>query len=217
MKPGIILCISLPLIAALPSSPLITRQSSIRNDLSGNSPCKPYTLIYARGTGEAGNIGGATANSFISALASQVGDSNLAVQGVDYPAVWADALQGGSQAGATTMAQLVELAASKCANGTKIVMSGYSQGGFLVHNAAKQLSSAAAAMVSSVVIFADPLPGQPVGSIPSYKVYSICNQGDNVCQPQLGDWKKGIAAVHGNYGIRGAEAATFVVGDRHLI
>ena len=44
---------------------------------------------------------------------------------------------------------------SQCAN-TKVVMSGYSQGGQLVHNAAKQLPSAVASKVAAAVIFGDP-------------------------------------------------------------
>jgi dienelactone hydrolase len=39
---------------------------------------------------------------------------------------------------------------------TKIVMSGYSQGGQIVHNAAKALPASTMAQVSSVVIFGDP-------------------------------------------------------------
>ena len=46
------------------------------------------------------------------------------------------------------MAQLTARAMSQCPN-TKVVMSGYSQGGQLVHKAAKQLSAAVAAKVSS--------------------------------------------------------------------
>lgn len=39
---------------------------------------------------------------------------------------------------------------------SKVVMVGYSQGGQLVHNAAKMMDSATAAKVSSAVIFGDP-------------------------------------------------------------
>jgi cutinase len=42
-----------------------------------------------------------------------------------------------------------------CPN-TKLVVSGYSQGGQLVHNAMAQLPPAMAANVSKVVIFGDP-------------------------------------------------------------
>jgi cutinase len=44
---------------------------------------------------------------------------------------------------------------STCPN-TKVAMSGYSQGGQLVHNAAKLLPAATMAKLNSVVIFGDP-------------------------------------------------------------
>ncbi|KAI9716282.1 MAG: hypothetical protein M1812_005507 [Candelaria pacifica] len=102
---------------------------------------------------------------FFSALGS-----NVTFQGVAYRALWEDALAGGNEAGNIMMAQLVEMAAKKCAHGSKIVMSGFSQGAFIVHGAAKLLSAVATAKVSSVIIFGDTLPGQPVGNIPSDKV-----------------------------------------------
>lgn len=46
-------------------------------------------------------------------------------------------------------------ALSSCPN-SKIVVSGYSQGGQLVHNAAKLLPAETMKAVSSVVIFGDP-------------------------------------------------------------
>lgn len=39
---------------------------------------------------------------------------------------------------------------------SKVIVSGYSQGGQIVHNAAKLLPAATMAKVSSVVIFGDP-------------------------------------------------------------
>jgi cutinase len=61
----------------------------------------------------------------------------------------------------TIRASLVQSVVSQCPN-TKVVMSGYSQGGQLVHNAAKLLPAATMARVSSVVIFGD--PGKPYTS-----------------------------------------------------
>lgn len=39
---------------------------------------------------------------------------------------------------------------------TKVVMAGYSQGGQLVHNAAKMLDSSTTSKVAAAVIFGDP-------------------------------------------------------------
>jgi len=52
-------------------------------------------------------------------------------------------------------AAMIQGTAQNCPN-AKIVMSGYSQGGQLVHNAAAMLPAATMAKVSSVVIFGDP-------------------------------------------------------------
>lgn len=72
----------------------------------------------------------------------------VAVQGIEYPADIPGFLAGGDKAGSTAMAGMVATAASKCPD-TKIVMSGYSQGGQLVHNAATMLSADMMAKVNS--------------------------------------------------------------------
>jgi predicted esterase len=80
-----------------------------------------------------------------------VGTDNLAVQGVDYPASVQGFLAGGDANGSTLIAQLISQATSQCPN-SKVVVSGYSQGGQLVHNAAKMLNASAAVAVSSGMI-----------------------------------------------------------------
>ncbi len=60
--------------------------SDTQNDLLNGTPCKNYTVIFARGTTSPGNVGESTGPPFFQAIASLVGASNLAVQGVDYPA-----------------------------------------------------------------------------------------------------------------------------------
>jgi predicted esterase len=57
-------------------------------------------------------------------------------------------LAGGDANGSKLMAQLIGQAQTKCPN-TKVVISGYSQGGQLVHNAAKMLNATTATAVSS--------------------------------------------------------------------
>ena len=95
---------------------------STRNDLEGE--CRAVTVIYARGTTEAGNVGAIAGPPFFDALDDALGDGAVAVQGVDYPADIAGYLAGGSKEGAATMAGHVSEAASKCPD-TKIVISGY--------------------------------------------------------------------------------------------
>lgn len=104
--------------------PVERRQSSsTRNDLV-NGACAEVTVIFARGTTEAGNVGSITGPPFFTALDNELSDLQVAVQGVNYPADIAGFLAGGSKDGAATMAGLVRTARSKCPN-TKIVLSGY--------------------------------------------------------------------------------------------
>lgn len=116
----------LTLTSAL-AAPLHPRQlatSDTENDLTDGSACKAVTVIFARGTTESGNVGTLAGPPFFAALATDIGASNLAVQGVDYAADIAGFLEGGDPTGSQTMASLVEQAFSQCPS-TKVVMSGY--------------------------------------------------------------------------------------------
>lgn len=77
-----------------------------------------------------------------------MGPGMVAVQGVEYAADIPGFLAGGDAAGSATMAKLVGDAITKCPD-TKVVMSGYSQGAQLVHNAGMMLSAADAAKVNA--------------------------------------------------------------------
>ncbi|WYZ42194.1 hypothetical protein EsH8_V_001089 [Colletotrichum jinshuiense] len=178
------------------------------NQLTDGTACRKVTLIWARGTTQSGNVGeaGSEGPVFFNALAARVGTANLAVQGVDYPASILGFLLGGDSAGSTTMANLVARAVTQCPS-TKIVLSGYSQGGQLVHNAASKLTAAQTARISAVLIFGDPFDGQAVGSIPSSKVKVICHDGDNICDGGII-----ITADHRNYEQDAPAAAAFVAG-----
>ncbi|KXH66676.1 cutinase [Colletotrichum salicis] len=192
-------------------SPAISKRqynSDTFNQLTDGTACRKVTLIWARGTTQSGNVGeaGSEGPVFFNALAGLVGTSNLAVQGVDYSASILGFLAGGDAAGSTTMANLVARAVTQCPS-TKIVMSGYSQGGQLVHNAASKLTAAQTARVSAVLIFGDPFDGQAVGSIPASKVKVICHDGDNICDGGII-----ITADHRNYEQDAPAAAAFVAG-----
>ncbi|PSN74559.1 cutinase-domain-containing protein [Corynespora cassiicola Philippines] len=177
------------------------------NQLTDGTACRPITVIYARGTTQQGNVGDpqAVGPLFFNQLASRVGGtSQLAIQGVTYPANVAGFLQGGDPAGSTTMTNLISQAASRCPN-TKIVLSGYSQGAQLVHNAAQRTSAANAARVAAVVVFGDPKRGQSFGSIASSKILTICHDGDNICEGGII-----ITPAHTNYQQDAPAAAQFV-------
>lgn len=118
--------------------------SSTENGLSGS--CKNLTLIFARGTNEDGNVGSIAGPPFFSKLWEALGTDTVAVQGVDYTADVTGYLDGGSAAGSKKMLELINKASTKCPD-TNIVISGYSQGAQLVHNAAKKLTSAVTARI----------------------------------------------------------------------
>lgn len=92
-----------------------------RNELQ---ECRPVTVIFARGTIEVGNVGALVGPPFFSALGLAIGDENVGVQGVDYPATVIGYLEGNDAEGAATLASLIEQAASLCPL-TQIVLSGY--------------------------------------------------------------------------------------------
>jgi cutinase len=112
-------------------------------------------------------------------------------------------------------------ASTRCPS-TKIVISGYSQGAQVAHNAAQRITAAAAARVAAgksspivsnrsltnrylVVVFGDPKKGQSFGSIPTSKVLTVCHTGDNICEGG-----SSITAAHLNYQRDAPTAAQFV-------
>lgn len=121
--------------------------SVTRNELG---ECKPVTVIFARGTIELGNVGSITGPPFFNALDVLLGADKVGVQGVDYPATIAGYLEGGDKAGAQTLADLTNQAASQCPD-TQIVLSGYSQGAQLVHLGEAEISPDTASRVAAVV------------------------------------------------------------------
>ena len=102
---------ALPITGPAASDPVLLdiRQlgSNTRNDLTNGSPCKAVTVIFARGTGESGNVGSIARPPFFTALGSTLGSSNVAVQGIDYSASVAGFLSGGDTTGSSTAASLV--------------------------------------------------------------------------------------------------------------
>lgn len=85
------------------ASPLEPRQNlagTTQNGLGG--ACKGMTVIFARGTTEAGNVGSVAGPPFFQALSKMV-NGDMAVQGVDYPADIPGFLAGGDANGSKKM------------------------------------------------------------------------------------------------------------------
>lgn len=81
---------------------LLTGQATTYNELSG--ACKTYTVIFARGTNDPGNVGVLVGPPFFEALRTAVGSSALAIQGVNgYDADIDGYLAGGDAGGITSM------------------------------------------------------------------------------------------------------------------
>lgn len=107
----------------------------------------------------AGNVGLFTGPSFFTALRNYInGSTTLAIQGVPYPASIPGFLVGGSPFGSALMASLVNKTAAACPN-TKIVLSGYSQGCQVVHNAMSLINAPAPAAATALP--ADAAPAAP--------------------------------------------------------
>ena len=99
------------------------RDSDTQNDLL-DGVCKTVTVIFARGTLESGNVGSLAGPPFFDALDTDLGTSNVALQGVDYAASIEGYLEGGDPAGAANLSSLANLASTQCPS-TQIVLSGY--------------------------------------------------------------------------------------------
>jgi len=104
----------------------------------------------------------------------------------------------------TKRAAEIQQAYAQCPD-TKLVASGYSQGGQIVHNAAALLPAEVGSWISSIVIFGDPDDGQAIPNVAASKVDTYCNSGDNICVN--GDL---ILPAHLTYGLDATAAAAFV-------
>lgn len=118
------------------------------NQLTDGTACREMTILFARGTAESGNVGALAGPPFFQAVVNIIGADNVAVQGVDYGATIAGFLEGGDPTGSSTLASLIAQAETQCPD-TALVVSGYSQGGQLVHNAASEITAAQTALISS--------------------------------------------------------------------
>ncbi|KAH8726934.1 cutinase, partial [Phaeosphaeriaceae sp. PMI808] len=178
--------------------------SSSENGVTGKNCCTDMTVISARGTGEPGNFGFVSGPPMLKALRSKLGNTRVTAQGVDYPASPSGNTNLGADGG-KKVADLVATAISQCPN-TKIIVSGYSQGGMVVHNAFK--NGLSASKVAGAVIFGDPLKPQKVGGLSADKVKQFCGTFDSICG---GGGDGGATGGHTSYGSSVDAAATFAI------
>ncbi|KAF2184855.1 carbohydrate esterase family 5 protein [Zopfia rhizophila CBS 207.26] len=182
---------------------------STENGVADKNCCTDLTVIFARGTGETGNMGTIAGPPMVKALRSKLGADRVTVQGVDYPASAAGNANLGASGG-PAMAESVKAALSQCPS-TKVVVSGYSQGGMVAHNAFSA-QGLTASQVAGAVLFGDPLKSQKVGDLADSNVKQFCASGDLVCQ----GGGAAITPAHLTYGNNADEAADFVISAAGL-
>jgi Cutinase len=169
--------------------------NDMQDVISNGAPCSAVGAIFARGTFDSGNIGVWVGPDLTQSLQSKI--KSVAVQGVDaeaYQATLGDYLaQGGSNAGAQSMAQTVKDYVSKCPN-SAVVMAGWSQGALVAHKALDQLDSTTLKRVAGLVTFGDPwhLFSKDAPPIPGYNTQGYCVTGtdfDPLCADLPSDYK----------------------------
>ncbi|KAI0455139.1 carbohydrate esterase family 5 protein [Xylaria acuta] len=193
------LLLSTALAAAVAASPVgldITKDVVLDSRATGttaddylNGGCRDVIFFFARGTGQAGNMGDQPGPQTADGLISALGTSKVAIQGVKYGAsLLTNILPGGCDPGeARGFATLLSGAAQSCPS-SKLVVSGYSQGAALVHAAVEQLAASARARVFAAVTYGDTQKQQDGGKIPNFdagKTLILCNNGDLVCEGTL--------------------------------
>jgi cutinase len=103
------------------------------------------------------------------------------------------------------MASDVAKALAQCPS-TKIVVSGYSQGAMVVHNAfsAQGLKPS---QVSAVVLYGDPSIRKPIENLPANKLKQFCGSSDGICGQPTGD----VDGGHTSYGKVADKAVNFII------
>ncbi|KAK5653950.1 hypothetical protein OQA88_7875 [Cercophora sp. LCS_1] len=172
----------------------------IETTRSAGSKCTNVTIVFARGTSEAGNTGILVGPELFDAVTERLGSSSaLAVHGVDYAASIPGFLEGGDPSDVTRIL-------GSCPE-TSLVMAGYSQGGQLVHKAARLLPEDDLGRVSSAVIFGDPAYPAVISGITTSRQLVVCHDTDDICAG--GDL---IRLSHLTYMTDVGRVADFVVG-----
>ncbi|CAA9965572.1 Cutinase [Pyrenophora teres f. maculata] len=174
------------------------------NGVKENACCTDMTVIFARGTGEMGNVGTVSGPPMFKAIRAKLGNDRVTVQGVDYAASAAGNINLGGDGG-QKMADLVQLAKKQCPS-TKIIVSGYSQGAMVVHNAFSK--GVSAEDVAGAVMFGDPLKRQAISGLAADKIKEFCGTADQICG---GGGDGGATGSHLSYGSSAEAAATFAI------
>ncbi|KAH6619929.1 cutinase-domain-containing protein [Boeremia exigua] len=177
---------------------------SSENGVKDGKCCTDMTVIFARGTSELGNMGTISGPPMVKAIRAKLGADRVTVQGVDYAAS-AIGNAGLGADGGKVMVQLAQQALKQCP-GTKIILSGYSQGAMVVHNSLS--NGISASDVAGAVMFGDPLKSQAISGLSKDKIKQFCGTTDTICG---GGGDGGATGSHLSYGSVADSAATFAI------
>ncbi|OAK99333.1 cutinase [Phaeosphaeriaceae sp. SRC1lsM3a] len=181
-----------PLTGSVELSERQLGSADTRNDLQqGNAAeCPKAIFIFARASGEDGNMGGSTGPRVASALEKSF-PNDVWIQGIGEPYA-ADLAsnflpKGTSDEAIGEATKMFKLAAEKCPDAA-IVSGGYSQGTAVIAATVSELDAAIQEKIKGVVLFGYTKNQQNNGGIPrlpAEKVKVFCNARDEVCEGTL--------------------------------
>jgi cutinase len=176
--------------------------------------CPDVEVVSARGSDQPAGVG-IIGQAFIDSLKSKLPRRNIGVYAVNYPA--SNDLTRSPVLGADDARAHVQATVAQCPN-TRIVLSGYSQGAYVIDRVTEELRPEVADHVAAVAVFGNPrsaLASRQAGSrlptiSPLYrpKTIDLCIPDDPVCS-EGANW-----SAHALYIQSGmtTQAATFVAG-----
>ncbi|KAI8633560.1 cutinase [Xylariaceae sp. FL1651] len=204
--------VPIPAEPALVKPVLVERQTgTISNELT-LGPCRDIIFIFARGSTEPGNMGIVVGPGVADQLKLRLGETRVAVEGVDYAALLStNYLPGGTDAASEeAMKTLLNLANTKCPD-SQILTGGYSQGGAVNHRAIEDMPQAIKDKIKGVVLFGDTqktAEGSQIRGFPTSKTDFFCDNGlDQVCNGVL---SAAVLAPHLSYGLNAVEAGNWL-------
>lgn len=179
-----------------PQSRFTTREINVTDDSleKRQLSCKPYALVWARGTGEPasnGGMGSMMGKQLLQRLNSaQPGKWNGV--GVKYNNGMAGIYCVGLPGGVSCVQEITRLNA-RCPQ-TRYIVGGFSQGAMVAHNCAAFAPENVKKKIAGVVVAGDPMDGAPIKGIPKSKIKTFCVANDGVCGGVLAP-----SAGHGAY------------------
>ncbi|KAI5840082.1 cutinase-domain-containing protein [Morchella snyderi] len=145
-----------------------------------NNLCAEIILIFARGTGNSGNIGTSLGYPLFDAMRGGLNQTVIAQGVLPYPAKAIGYLKGGSTEGVNSMVTLAYKARCQCPN-SGLVLAGFSQGAQVLRRTISHLPAPLADRVVAVLSFSDSKFPLPLPKPWDAKHISLCQKMDWIC------------------------------------